>query len=273
MQQLCGYETVINGNIPTSGYAINGSSPFCSLDLFTATEWLGFEYTNDLMYFHSIGYGNPISGTIGLPWVKSTSNLLLQSSPSAQDLYVSFTHRELPPTVLVALGLFNNTAYSASNNVNATMPTNAINPNRAWISSRILPFLTNIAMERMECNSYNYTEGEYYRVLVNQNPTPLPGCSDGPGLSCGRQKFTSYLQERQNMFGGFSQKCGATYSNTTDTLGIYGAQVDVVGNSTSSASGGSTSQSASTSNAAIEMANDRMSLTFVLCWIAMLILW
>lgn len=33
MQQLCGYETVIRN-----------SSNFCSLDLFTSEEWLGFEY-------------------------------------------------------------------------------------------------------------------------------------------------------------------------------------------------------------------------------------
>lgn len=36
MQELCGYETVIRG-----------SSPFCSLSLFTPDEWLGFEYMND----------------------------------------------------------------------------------------------------------------------------------------------------------------------------------------------------------------------------------
>ena len=37
MFELCGYETVIRG-----------SSPFCSLDLFTPNEWLGFEYMNDV---------------------------------------------------------------------------------------------------------------------------------------------------------------------------------------------------------------------------------
>jgi acid phosphatase len=92
MQQLCGYETVIRG-----------SSPFCSLDLFTQDEWLAFEYMNDLHYFYNSGYGNKISGVLGFPWLNATSSALADESD--EDLYVSFTHRELPPTVLVAMGL------------------------------------------------------------------------------------------------------------------------------------------------------------------------
>lgn len=219
MQELCGYETVIRG-----------SSPFCSLDLFTANEWLGFEYMNDIMYFQNTGYGQPISGVVGFPWVNATAGLLLDnannSSAEVQDLYVSFTHRELPPTVLVALGLFNNSDFSGANDVNATMPNDQINPRRAWESSKILPFLTNIAVERMECDSYGFQDtanstGEYYRVLVNQSPQLLPGCVDGPGYSCSRSGFEKMVQSRGEMFGDFSTKCGVDYKNSTDVLGIY----------------------------------------------------
>ncbi|KAF2430907.1 phosphoglycerate mutase-like protein [Tothia fuscella] len=213
MQELCGYETVIRG-----------SSPFCSLSLFPPNDWLSFEYMNDLMYHQNTGYGNPASGVIGLPWLSSTAALLMEgNSSSAQDLYISFTHRELPPTVLVAMGLFNNSAFSASNDVNATMPNTVINHRRAWQSSRILPFLTNIAVEQMQCSSFGFEAGEYYRVSVNQSPQPLPGCADGPGESCSRSRFTKYLGERQDMFGGFSAKCGTKNGNSTDVLGIYTA--------------------------------------------------
>jgi hypothetical protein len=58
MQQLCGYETVIRG-----------SSPFCSLDVFSSNDWLSFEYMNDIMYFYNAGYGNEISGVLGYPWL------------------------------------------------------------------------------------------------------------------------------------------------------------------------------------------------------------
>lgn len=217
MFELCGYETVIRG-----------SSPFCSLDLFTPDEWLGFEYTNDIQYFQNTGYGNPISGTIGFPWVNATAELLMaDSNTTAQDLTVSFTHRELPPTVLVAMGLFNNSAFSGANDVNATMPNDTLNPRRAWVSSKILPFLTNIAVERMECDSYGYQDaganstGEYYRVLVNQSPQLLEGCVDGPGFSCSRTGFESFVKSRGELFGNFSQSCGVDYKNSTDVLGIY----------------------------------------------------
>ncbi|KAJ9628583.1 hypothetical protein H2203_002484 [Taxawa tesnikishii (nom. ined.)] len=211
MQELCGYETVIRG-----------SSPFCSLSLFTPDEWLGFEYANDLMYFHNTGYGNPISGVLGFPGTQ-----LLLADNADQDLYVSFTHRELPPTVLVALGLFNNSAFSGADDVNATMPLTTINPRRAWQSSRILPFLTNIALERLECDSYGFQDnanktGEYYRVLVNQSPQFLEACTDGPGYSCSRANFQNIIQQRADMFGGFSEKCGVEYKNSTDVLSVYG---------------------------------------------------
>jgi acid phosphatase len=211
MQELCGYETVIRGK-----------SPFCSLVLFSPNEWLGFEYMNDIMYHLNTGYGMALSGVIGFPWLNSTANLLTASNSSTtQDLYVSFTHRELPPTVLVAMGLFNNSEFSGANNVNATMPNTVINHRRAWESSKILPFLTNIAIEKMQCDSLGYTSGEYYRVLVNQSPQSLPGCVDGPGESCSSANFTSFVQERGRMFGGYSQKCGTDYSNSTDVLSIY----------------------------------------------------
>ncbi|KAF2157348.1 phosphoglycerate mutase-like protein [Myriangium duriaei CBS 260.36] len=214
MQQLCGYETVIRGD-----------SPFCSLDLFSANEWLQFEYTNDLMYWHNTGYGNPISGVLGFPWVNATAELLTSSNAS-QDLFVSFTHRELPPTVLVTLGLFNNSAFSASNDVNATMPNDTLNYQRTWQSSKFLPFLTNIAIERLECDSFGYQDnanqtGEYYRLLVNQSPQFIDGCVDGPGMSCSRVGFQNFIAEKGQRFGGYSEKCGVSYKNSTDVLSIY----------------------------------------------------
>ncbi|KAH7041984.1 histidine phosphatase superfamily [Macrophomina phaseolina] len=212
MQQLCGYESVIRG-----------TSPFCSLSLFSPDEWLAFEYTNDLMYHHNTGYGNPISPILGYPWVNATASSLFTASADAQDLYVSFTHRELPPTVLVAMGLFNNSAYTGTNNPNATMPNDVINHRRAWKSSNIIPFLTNVAIEKMSCDSYGFEDAgdEFYRTLVNSSPQPLPGCIDGPGESCARSSFEKWVQERGQMYGGFTEQCGGQ-SDERNVLGIYG---------------------------------------------------
>ncbi|SPJ74270.1 related to PHO11 - secreted acid phosphatase [Fusarium torulosum] len=211
MQQLCGYETVIRGK-----------SPFCNLELFSPDDWLGWEYSEDVRYHYNAGYGNEISGYVGMPWLNSTADLLM-SGDSDEDLYVSFTHRELPPMVLVAMGLFNNSEPGGSESqINDTMPLNKINYRRAWKSSHVLPFLSNIAIERMNCtNSYGYEDGEYYRVLVNSAPQPFPACEDGPGTSCSRKSFESYIQDRVDKFTGFSEKCGVEYDNSTDTLSIY----------------------------------------------------
>jgi len=213
---LCGYETVIRG-----------FSPFCSLSLLTPNEWLGFEYTNDIQYHYNTGYGSPISGAIGFPWMNATFNTLSSSpntssnSSADQDLYISFTHRELPPTVLVALGLFNNSAFSSVNNINGTMPLNTINHRRAWKSSNILQFLTNIAIENMDCDSYGFNKGEYWRVLVNNSPQSLDGCSDGPGESCSGKDIGGWLQSRAEMVGEFGAECRVDYGNSTDVLSIY----------------------------------------------------
>lgn len=140
-----------------------------------------------------------------------------------EDLYISFSHRTLPSMAFVAMGLFNNSAFGGSGaKINDTMPLDRINPRRAWRTSEITPCLGNLAIERLVCKgSYGFDNGDYYRALVNHAPQSLPGCADGPGTSCSRGRFASYLQERANMFGGFSEKCRVDYNNSTDIVSFY----------------------------------------------------
>jgi acid phosphatase len=216
MFQWCGYDTVVRG-----------SSPFCSENLFRPDEWLQFEYAQDLMYHFNSGYGAQYSGAVGYPWVNSTMNLLTADRKDGdEDIYVSFTHRELPPMVLVALGLYNNSALTGANDVNGTMPLDRVNYGRQWRSSRILPFLGNIAIERMECSeAYGYqnngTDNEYYRVLVNRVPLTLPDCYDGPQESCSKEMMQGYVRERAGVVGEFGEVCKVDYQNSTDILNIY----------------------------------------------------
>jgi acid phosphatase len=217
MFQWCGYDTVVRG-----------SSPFCSENLFRPDEWLQFEYGQDLMYHFNSGYGAQYSGAVGYPWVNSTMNLLTTDRKDGdEDIYVSFTHRELPPMVLVALGLYNNSALTGANDINATMPLDRVNYGRQWRSSRILPFLGNIAIERMDCSdAYGYqTNGtdnnEFYRVLVNRVPLTLPDCYDGPQESCSKEMMQGYVRERAAVVGEFGEVCKVDYQNSTDILNIY----------------------------------------------------
>jgi len=214
MMELCGYESVIRG-----------SSPFCELGLFSPDDWLGWEYTADIQYHYNVGYGSGVAGAFGLPWLNATANLLMlpEGDQDVQDLYISFTHRELPPAVVVAMGLFNNSYPSGSEaGINDTMPLDRVNHRRAWKSSHILPFLGNIAVERLNCTgSPGYGDGDYYRIAVNNAPQALPDCADGPGTTCSRRGFEAYLRDRADKFAGFSERCGADYKNTTDVLTIY----------------------------------------------------
>ncbi|KAI8996454.1 phosphoglycerate mutase-like protein [Trametes punicea] len=230
MQQLCGYDTVIRNR-----------TEFC--DVFTADEWLSFEYANDLMYFYSIGYGNPIAPQLGLPWVRSALDILSANDTKTfnQTLYISFTHREEPPLVLTALGLFNNSAPYPDLDVNSTMPTDSINYQRAWRTSDILPFLGHVGIERMQCVNASLestttsgdhgaqdllNNGTFVRVLVNGAPIPIPPCQGGPGVSCALGNFADYIAGRVALYGDFIGACGinSTVANRTDLLSIYNAQ-------------------------------------------------
>lgn len=152
-----------------------------------------------------------------MPWVRSALDILSSDNTSStlnQSLYISISHREEPPLVLTALGLFNNSAYYPGLDVNSTMPTDEINYNRAWKTSDILPFLGHVGIERMECtNGTAQAEGAtnatapFVRILVNSAPIPLPGCQDGPGDSCAFEGFASYIQERAALYGDFIGMC------------------------------------------------------------------
>ena len=150
-----------------------------------------------------------------MPWVRSALDILSSDSPSTfnQSLYISFSHREEPPLVLTALGLFNNSAYYPSLDVNSTMPTDQINYERAWRTSDILPFLGHVGLERMDCRNGTAKDEEsgnstspFVRILVNSAPIPVPGCQHGPGDTCGLGDFTNYIQERAMLYGDFIGK-------------------------------------------------------------------
>ncbi|RKF56541.1 Acid phosphatase PHO1 [Erysiphe neolycopersici] len=216
MSLICGYETVLRG-----------SSPFCDLSVMSPNEWLGFEYTNDIKYFYNSGYGSPLSGAIGFPWLNATVKTLMSDHDTQsdkvedQDIFISFTHRQLIPMVLVSMGLFNNSAYSGSNKASSTMPLNTINHQRVWKSSQIIPFMTDIGLEKLECDSHDFDKGIYYRVLLNNNPLSIPDCHDGPSESCKESSLAKWLLNRAKVVGDFDTTCKVNYNNSSNILTIY----------------------------------------------------
>lgn len=107
MQSICGYESAITGK----------RSPLCSV--FTDSEWMAYEYAWDLKYAYMVGPMNPLSPYLGFPWLHAQSNIFQsieehgkpgEGWPDEQRFFLSFTHREVPPFVATALGLFNSSS-------------------------------------------------------------------------------------------------------------------------------------------------------------------
>ncbi|KIP05851.1 hypothetical protein PHLGIDRAFT_483806 [Phlebiopsis gigantea 11061_1 CR5-6] len=146
VQQLCGYDTVIRNK-----------ADFCNV--FTPEEWLSFwsmgmisciftalgryHLTIALLHLYchlkhclAMVIPSPLSSACHgsaarLTFCTRMGQRFNTHSPFNQSLHLSFSHREQPPLVLTALGLFNNSAYYPRLNVNNTMPSDEINYGRA----------------------------------------------------------------------------------------------------------------------------------------------
>ncbi|PMD36587.1 phosphoglycerate mutase-like protein [Hyaloscypha variabilis F] len=205
LQQLCGYESAIRGK----------KSDIC--DVFTDSEWMAYEYAWDLKYSHMVGHGNPLSPYLGFPWLKTTSELMSKfhapqhtddeiPDDDGQRFFLAFTHREVPPFIATALGLFN-----SSNAYAEEFPTDRINWSRSWKMAELIPFLGHVGIEKLTCNAVSKDPKdtrEYIRVIANSAPRPIPKCQDGPGASCGFDEFTRIVRTGMEVYGDFDGVCG-----------------------------------------------------------------
>lgn len=207
LQQLCGYESAIRGK----------KSVIC--DVFTDSEWMAYEYAWDLKYSHMVGHGNPLSPYLGFPWLNTTSELMSKfhapqhsdgegeiPDDDGQRFFLAFTHREVPPFIATALGLFN-----SSNAFAEEFPTDRINWSRSWKMAELIPFLGHVGIEKLTCSGVSMDqkdEREYIRVIANSAPRPIPQCQDGPGASCPFDEFTRIVRRGMETYGDFDGICG-----------------------------------------------------------------
>jgi acid phosphatase len=207
MQELCGYETITRG-----------TSLLCGI--FTADEWLSFEYYFDIKYHYELGYGNDLSPNLGMPWVVASSDLLSETDSKDQRLYISVAHRQIVPLILTALGLHNDSKDLDASDRNPIFPLDRMNYRRSWKSSNFISFLGHIALERLDCRSAPNT-GSFVRILVNAAPQPLPGCDSGPGASCPLEQYKNYIKRRKSEYDDFSKACGTREKKATDVLSFF----------------------------------------------------
>jgi phosphohistidine phosphatase SixA len=217
MQQMCGYESAITGR----------KSLFC--DAFTDDEWMWYEYSFDTKYSYMVGHGNPLSPYLGFPWLNTTAALFDKlHAPEHHDkedlinqlvndkeqrFFLSFTHREVPPFIATALGLFN-----SSNALAEEFPLDRINWSRSWRMAELIPFLGHIGIEKLTCQRHMPHTAEddgdlplpeeYIRIIANSAARPIPGCSQGPGASCMVDDFTALVKAGMDQYGDFHKVCG-----------------------------------------------------------------
>jgi hypothetical protein len=206
LQQLCGYESAITGH----------RSPLCAV--FTDAEWMAYEYAWDLKYAYMVGPLNPLSPYLGFPWLQTQAELFAHINthdspggawPASQRLFLSFTHREVPPFVATALGLFN-----SSSSAREEFPTDHINWTRAWRMADLIPFLGHVGMEKMTCvrgegavEGEGNAEGDFVRFIANTAPRPIPACQSGPGASCPFEDFRELIGEGAEAHKDFHKVC------------------------------------------------------------------
>ncbi|KAK4703674.1 syntaxin 1B/2/3, partial [Phenoliferia sp. Uapishka_3] len=212
MFMFCGYESVV---------LEKRSSRFCSTKIFEEHEFHQFAYHQDLKYHYQVGYGSNLSPYLGVGWLNaSTHNLLAAyeaphphlsadlpppSAPPAtthtQLLFPYFTHREEPPVALVALGLWNT----------STLSSTSMDHKRQWKTSRLLPFLGHVALERVSCpaptSSALKPREDFIRVIVNGAIQEMESCKSGPGASCPIEQFGAFVAERVERYKDFEGAC------------------------------------------------------------------
>ncbi|KAI0050834.1 phosphoglycerate mutase-like protein [Auriscalpium vulgare] len=228
MQDLCGFQAEINGD-----------TRFC--DVFQPSEWLDYEYADDLNYYYGSGPGNPFSGATGFPLLKAITDLFVlgpdRSTPFGSfvppPLLMGFTHDNDLPPVISALGIWNDS------DVSPLSPTTP-NPKRHFRSSYLVAFRGYIALERLSCGApeaptvrhipgqVNMQPGaradaaKFVRIRVNTSPVPVPECTSGPGLTCPLENFAKYVAKRGESVGDYITTCGLQdVSNATGTADFF----------------------------------------------------
>jgi hypothetical protein len=213
-----------------------GYSSFC--DLFTYTEWQGFEYSIDLDFAGDDYFQSPTGRAVGIGYVEEVlarltnhtitsataqDNITLDNNtvtfPLNQSLYFDFTHDTNIAGVLTAFGL---TQFAP------TLPTSGPPPNQQLIVSHIQPFggrldieIINapqpVAANRTESGLTAYTSGpatSYIHFIINQRTLPLgasfPSCGQRTDGWCELQKFIT-IQQQSLANATYDYACNGKY--------------------------------------------------------------
>ncbi|KAI0719060.1 phosphoglycerate mutase-like protein [Cerioporus squamosus] len=221
LQQMCAYETV----------AI-GYSKFC--ELFTEEEWKGFNYAMDLYFWYGSAFGAPLGRVQGIGYVQelvarlthtpipvhnSSTNATLDDNattfPLGQSLYVDATHEVVVLNVITALNLTNFAE-------GGPLPADHIPEHRAFKSSHLAPFATNVQFQLLSCSS---TPDPQIRIIINDGVVPLTGIRGCPADADGKCPLPTFVAAQREIIantdwqwachGDWSVPAGPAWNTTT----------------------------------------------------------
>ena len=207
-----------------------GYSKFC--ELFTIEEFENFEYSFDLSFYYSYGFGATTSAAQGkglleefvarfeqqLPSPNSTVNATLDDNsqlfPLDQSIYADATHEVV---ICATLAAFNFSAIQPSE----PLPLFQRAENSPWVASKIVPFATHFTVQVMECS--DMTPTKQIRFLLNDAVLPIDqtyeGCSYNKDGLCSFENVIVQLRKRideinfnGDCFGNFTGVLGKDYN-------------------------------------------------------------
>jgi len=182
-------------------YTLLGLTKFCDLFLQEETEVL--TYMDDLDYYVSKGYWNPLNYQMAATLVDDIVLHMIQAINGSSDQKLEaaklrFAHAETVVPLLAFLGLYKD-PFPISANITPTDRANRL----FRTSTGIGFYALNIIFDMYSCSDGTYK----VRVLVNEEEVQIPGC---PEIYCDFDTFVSTLG--YNHYPSFSTVCTPTSS-------------------------------------------------------------
>lgn len=203
-------------------------SPFCHL--FTADDWMAYDYYYTLDKYYSHGGGSAFGPSRGVGFVNeliarmtgnlpvkdhTTVNHTLDDNPETFPLdavlYADFSHDNTMTGIFSAMGLYNGTKPLSTSKIQP--PTGAAAD--GYAASWTVPFAARAYVELLRCETETSSEEEeeeeegedepFVRVLVNDRVVPLHGCRVDRWGRCRRDEWIKGLTFARQ--GGHWDRC------------------------------------------------------------------
>lgn len=147
-----------------------------------------------------VGYINELIARLTNSPVRDNTqtNRTLTSNPATfplnRSIYADFSHDNQMIAIYAAMGLLNEQ--------HEVLSTAQINPKTQWDTSDIVPFSSEMIVERLTCG-----KKQYVRVLINNKVQPLNFCGADENGLCELSKFVESQSYARNDGEGDFEKC------------------------------------------------------------------